>query len=136
MRYKKLRPNFYSAHLNTGKLDLKPNHTAHFFFVVENSNDKEYMRQQARELLLTPGLWFEFYGRYRNEWELAFDEMDIMLHPNMDEEEIAMTSSWTDLDSFVDTLDLALETRSIVLCDIYLLYDDEDIYKQIIEKLP
>lgn len=135
MKYEKLRPNFYSAHLYIGEINLKVNHTAHFFFIVEHSNNKEFIHKQALELLVPQCKWFEFYGRYRNEWELGFDEIDIMLHPNDEDEDIALTSSWNDIESFVDTLKFTLSTRSIVPCDIYLLYDDENIYKDVLNRL-
>ena len=92
------------------------------------------MHQQALQLLMSQCCNFEFHGACCREWELAFDEMDIMIHPN-EEDEIAITSSWEDIDDFVETLELALSLRPIVPFDVYLIYDDEAKYQMVIKKL-
>ena len=77
---------------------------------------------------------YDFYGAFSREWELAFDTTDIMLHPN-GHDNIALTSSWKELDDFIDALELALSMRPVVPFDIFLIYDDEAIYQTVLQKL-
>ena len=120
--------------LHYGKTMLKPYRQFHCFFIVEHSCNKDFMHQQALQLLMSQCCNFEFHGACCREWELAFDEMDIMIHPN-EEDEIAITNSWEDIDDFVETLELTLSLRPIVPFDVYLIYDDEAKYQMVIKKL-
>ncbi len=130
----KLRNHFYSMDLHYGKTMLKPYREFHCFFIVDHSCDKDFMRQQALQLLLSQCHNYEFHGTYCREWELAFDEVDIILHPN-DGDEISLTNSWKDIDAFVDTLELTLSLSSFVPFDVYLIYDDDAIYQAVLNKL-
>lgn len=133
--FKKLSNQFYSLNLYTGKTDFRPGHTVHCFFVVEHPFDKQFIKEQALQLLMTPCRNFDFYGAYSRQWENGFDDVDIMLHPNNEDMDIALTSQWNDLDDFVDALYLAITSRHFVPCDTYLIYDDEPLYRRVIERV-
>jgi len=133
-RCKKLNNHFYSMDLLTGKTMLAPNRNFHCFFIVEHTSDKAFIRAQALQLLMSQCKNFAFYGTYCRDWELGFDEVDMMLHPG-DDENIALTSAWDDLDSFVESLEVALSSRTFIPSDIYLIYDDEAVYKTVLQKV-
>ena len=129
-----LSNHFYSMDLFTGKTMLASNRSFHCFFIVEHSSDKTFIREQALQLLMSQCKNFEFYGTYCREWELGFDEVDVLLHPG-DDEDIALTSAWDDLDAFVESLEVALSSRTFIPSDIYLIYDDDAIYKAVLQKV-
>ena len=59
----------------------------------------------------------------------------MMLHPDDEDWNIALTTSWDNFDSFIDALELAVTSRYLVPCDIYLIYDDKETYKNTIRAL-
>ena len=101
---------------------------------MEHPCSEEFIREQALQLLMTPCRNFDFYGAYSRQWDIGFDSVDIMLHPN-NEEEFSLTSQWDDFDSFVDSLELAISCRYLVPCDIYLIYDDKKTYINVLKAL-
>ena len=135
MRYEKLRPNLYGAHLVFGKIDLNPTHRFSCFFIVQHTDDKEFIKKQAMQLLLAGCRNYDFFGEKEPLWHLGFDDVDIMLNPNSTPENVALTSGWSTLDDFVDALDLAISVRPIVPHDTYLLYDDRAIYEEVLKRL-
>lgn len=50
MKYDKLRSNLYGAHLIYGEIDLNPTHIISCFFIVEHTDDKEFIKKQAMQL--------------------------------------------------------------------------------------
>jgi len=86
-------------------------------------------------LLMTPCRNFDFYGAYSRAWDIGFDLADIMLHPNDDDEDFALTNQWDSFDGFIDALHLAISCRFLVPCDTYLIYDDEHLYRRTIDRL-
>lgn len=117
-----------------GKTMLTANRNFHCFFIVERTFDKAFIREQALQLLLSQCKNFEFYGTYCWDWEHVFDEVDVLLHPG-DDEDIALTSAWDNLDAFTESLEGALSSRSFIPSDIYLIYDDEAVYKAVLQKV-
>ena len=134
-RYRRLSNNFYSLDLHIGKTDFKYRHDILCFFLVEHPCSEEFIKEQALQLLMTPCRNFDFYGAYSKQWDIGFDSVDIMLHPDDEDWDIALTTSWDDFDSFIDALMLAISCRYFVPCDIYLIYDDEDAYKNVLKAL-
>jgi len=134
-RYVRLNNKFYSLDLYYGKTNLKPYHDFQCFFIVEHPCSEEFIHDQALALLTSQCKNFDFYGAYSKKWDIGFDLVDIQLHPNEDDMNIALTSTWESLDDFVEALELALSTRVFVPCDIYLIYDDKAIYEKVIERL-
>ena len=138
MRIEKLSNQFYGANLFYGKIDLKPTHTWSFYYVVENTTDKKVIEQEALKTVLLVNKHsreFHFYGKQAQCWENAFDLTDITMRPNATHQEIALTMVYNDLEEFIDMLQEEISVRHIVPHDTYLIYDDENVYKQILSKL-
>lgn len=134
-RQKKLNSNFYSLELFYGKAELKPFRNFQCFFIVEHPCDSDFMQQQSLMLLLTQCKEFHFYGKQSQIWENEFDLIDSQLHPADDDMDIALTSAWSTIEGFVESLEASLSERPFVPCDILLIYDDEDIYSRVLEML-
>lgn len=134
-RYQQLSNNFYSLDLHTGKTNFRTGRNVICFFLVEHPCSEEFIKEQALQLLMTPCRNFDFYGAYSKQWDIGFDLVDIMLHPNDENWDIALTTSWDDFDSFIDALKVAVTSRYLVPCDIYLIYDDKETYKKVLRAL-
>ncbi len=52
VRLEKLSNQFYEANLLYGKIGLKPTHTWSFYYVVENTADKEFIEKEALKTVL------------------------------------------------------------------------------------
>ena len=131
-RCERLRSNFYSIDLHYGKTNLLPYRDFICFFIVEHPNCKEFIRQEALQLLMSQCTHFEFYGAYSEEWGIGFSETGCMLHPSDDKAKIVR---WEDIDLFAQSLELMLSQRPFVPFDIYLIYDDEETYRVVLKKV-
>ncbi len=138
MRMEKLSNQFYGANLLYGKIDLNPTHTWSFYYVVENTINKEFIEKEALKTVLLVNEHsreFHFYGKQAQHWENAFDLADITIRPNSTDEDVALTMVYHDLDEFIDTLQEEMSARYFVPHDTYLIYDDENTYKYVLNKL-
>ena len=135
MRYEKLRPNLYSADLVCGKIDLDPSHRFSCYFIVQHTDDPEFIKKQAMQLLLAGCRNFDFFGEKEILWHNGFDDVDIMLNPDSTEETVALTMSWNTIDAFVDALDVDISASPLIPHDVYLLYDDSVIYRDVLQRL-
>lgn len=135
MKYDKLRSNLYGAHLIYGEIDLNPTHIISCFFIVEHTDDKEFIKKQAMQLMIAGCRNFDFFGKKEPLWHLGFDDVDIMLSPNSTLMNVALTSGWSLLDDFVEALNLVISVRPIVPIDTYLFYDDRAIYEEVVRQL-
>ena len=134
-RCTKLGENFFALDLYYGKTNLTSNHTFQCFFIVEHSCSEDFIREQALILLMSRCKNFDFYGNYSRQWDNGFDMVDTQLHPNNDDTNTVLTTQWDRLDDFVEAIKVAVSTRYFVPCDIYLIYDDENIYREVLGKL-
>ena len=132
MRYKILGTRFFSAELIRGKIELKPTHSFSCFFIVQHTDDKHFIKEQALQLLLAGCRIFHFFGTYASEWKCGINEARLLAFPVTTSYTTVESSAWDSLDEFIEQLRIALTTRGIVPCDYYLLYDDEKLYQQVL----
>ena len=134
-RYNKLRNNLYSADLFYGKIELKRTHGFSCFFIVEHTFDAEFIKNQAIQLLLAGCQDFHFYGKAESNWHFGVDEANIFLHSKSASETDVLISGWSILEEFADALNDVLSLRPFVPHDFYLIYDDEEIYRNVLKRL-
>ena len=134
-RYNKLGNNLYSADLLYGKIELKPTHRFSCFFIVEHTFDAEFIKDQAIQLLLAGCQSFDFYGKAESNWHLGVDEANTLLLLKSAYETDVLISGWSTLEEFADALNDVLSMRPFVPTDFYLIYDDEEIYKNVLKRL-
>lgn len=138
MKFEKLSNCFYGANLLLGSIDINPTHTWSFYYIVENTSEREIVEKEALKTILIANKHsrrFHFYGKQAQFWENSFDLADVRIRPNASYEEVALTVVYNEIDEFVDELKNEISVRSVVPHDVYLIYDDECIYKQILSKL-
>lgn len=133
--YKKLRNNLYSADLVYGKIDLKYGHTFSCYFIVRHADDLEFIEKQALQLLLAGCQSFIFWGDKASAWRQIVTRRDRILRSIPTSEATIFTSDHTELDTFSSVLFREISVRSFIPHDVYLLYDDETIYEEVLQRL-
>ena len=138
MKVEKLANQFYGVNLLLSKINLKTERAWSLYYIVENTTDKEFIEKEALQTVLLVNTYsreFHFYGKQAQLWENAFDLADVAIRPAASDEEIALTMVYRNLDDFIDNLQEEIAEREFVSRDIYLIYDDETLYKHILTKL-
>lgn len=138
MKVEKLSKQFYGVNLLLGKSNLTPERAWSLYYIVENTTDKEFIEKEALQTVLLVNTYsreFHFYGMQAQLWENAFDLADVAIRSTASDEEIALTMVYRNLDDFIDNLQEEIAERDFVSRDIYLIYDDETLYKHILTKL-
>ena len=134
-RYKKLRPNLFSADLHYGKIDIKPDHYFSCFFIVQHTDDREFIKDQAIQLLLAGCRNYDFYGEKRKIWGTGLEEAYRIVLPENSVENTIRLNRWDTIEGFVAALNKSISMRPIVLCDHFLLYDDMNIYEAVVDQV-
>ena len=120
--------NIYGVDLFTGRIAPSNSHCSELFYIVDVTNNEEFIKREALQMLLQFGQTnYFFYGKQRKLWHLVFDETDIMLNSN--KETVANTIDCSTLDELIDELKDRKHLRNIVNCDYYLIYDNEEIFE-------
>lgn len=97
--------------------------------------DKDFIKKQALQLLVAGCENFNFYGSAESIWHFIVDEVDILLNPDSTSEAVVLTSGWNSINDFVDALVREISVRAFVPHDIYLIYDDEKIFRDVLQRL-
>ncbi|MBR3419626.1 MAG: hypothetical protein IKG82_13130 [Oscillospiraceae bacterium] len=129
----RLREHFWGLDLNRGNMELTKREDMYCYFIVEHTSDSEFAYKQALSLLVAGCRNFVFYGKAEAIWHLQTDLADIQMNPEM--EEVALTSSVDSFDDFVDGLAELLSIRPFVPFHTYLIYDDREIYAEVLKRL-
>lgn len=133
-RYENLKYNIYGLNLHYGKITPKLGHNVELFYIVEHTDDEQFIRKEALQMLQQFGQSvYYFFGKNEPIWHLIFDETYILLNSNA--EGVAMTVGYDMLDDFISELDDRKHLIPFVPCDYYLIYDDEAIYQKIKQRL-
>lgn len=120
--------NIYGVDLFTGRITPSNSHCAELFYIVDTTNNEEFIKREALQMLLQFGQTnYFFYGKQSKLWHLIFDETDIMLNSN--KETVANTIDCSTLDELIDELKNRKHLRNIVNCDYYLIYDNEETFE-------
>ena len=134
-RCKKLTLNLTAANLFSGKIDLRITRDFSCFFIVNSTNNREFIEKTALDFILSGCKDFHFFGIYEPEWHLAFDLKDSMVFPNSTSETVARTSGYDSIEDFSEALHEMISVRAFVPRDYFLIYDDEELYRKIISIL-
>ena len=134
-RYKKLRPNLYSADLHYGKIDIRPDHYCSCFFIVQSTDDMEFIRDQGMQLLLAGCRHFDFSGDRRTIWQKGIEAAHgLVIAGNGGGKAICM-NVWDTIEEFAVSLNKSISLRTIIPCDHFLLYDDIGGYKTVLDAI-
>lgn len=130
-RCEKLRDNLYSAELLTGSITPVKEHIALIFYIVNNTDNGEFVENEALQIITQFGKTeYHFCGRHSELWQRIFDDTALKIYPT--DSEKVITRTYENTEKFADELREALQEKYFVPTDFYLIYDDEDMYRQIV----
>ena len=130
-RCEKLRDNLYSAELLTGSITPVKEHIALIFYIVNNTDNGEFVENEALQIITQFGKTeYHFCGRHSELWQRIFDDTAFKIYPT--DSEKVITRTYENTEKFADELREALQEKYFVPTDFYLIYDDEDMYRQIV----
>ena len=69
----RLAENFYGVDMYCGKIDLTKHRASVFFFIVEHTEDEDFISKQAVQLLTVRCRDFHFFGKQEPIWHFGFD---------------------------------------------------------------
>lgn len=130
-RCEKLRDNLYSAELFTGSITPQKEHLAEIFYIVNRTNDSEFVKKEALQMITQFGKTeYHFCGRHSELWQRIFNDTALKIYPT--DSEKVITRKYESTEKFADELSLVLQERYFVPTDFYLIYDDEEMYRQVV----
>lgn len=127
----KYKPNFYTLDLLTGKTCLLPSRIFMCFFITEQEYCEVFIREQLLSLLTSQCLYIGIYGSQSSQWGAAYDAICAQLYPRL----CCPCSVYSTIFLFKNDLHELLTTRPLVPCDIYLVYDDNTVFRQVLDLL-
>lgn len=136
-RIKQLKPNLYTADMSRGKIVIAPSTDFSCHFIVNAKENAEFIRSQAKELLLSGCKHFDFYGAKAGLWHKYFDETDVKYRTG----DVALTRIWESLEHFVENLAFDImnskdrPSDGILGKKFYILFDDSRVCREAVERL-
>ncbi len=133
-RCEKLRDNLYSAELLTGSITPQKEHLAEIFYIVNRTTDSDIVEKEALQMITQFGKTeYHFCGKHSELWQRIFNDTALKIYPTDSEKVLIRT--YENTEKFADRLNSVLQERYFVPTDFYLIYDDEEIYRQVLEML-
>lgn len=130
-RCEKLHDNLYSAELFTGSITPQKEHLAEIFYIVNRTNDSECVKKEALQMITQFGKTkYHFCGKHSELWQMIFNDTALKIYPT--DSEKVITRKYESTENFADELSSALQEKYFVPTDFYLIYDDEEMYKQVV----
>lgn len=133
-RCEKLRDNLYSAELLTGSITPVKEHSALIFYIVNNTDNGEFVENEALQMITQFGKTeYHFCGRHSELWQRIFNDTALKIYPT--DSKTVITLKYESTENFADELREALQEKYFVPTDFYLIYDDEEMYRQVVGML-
>lgn len=130
-RCEKLHDNLYSAELFTGSITPQKEHLAEIFYIVNRTNDSEFAKKEALQMITQFGKTkYHFCGKHSELWQMIFNDTALKIYPT--DSEKVITRKYESTENFADELSSALQEKYFVSTDFYLIYDDEEMYRQVV----
>ena len=130
----KLRDNLYGVKLLTGSITPVKEHIALIFYIVNNTDNGEFAENEALQMITQFGKTeYHFCGRHSELWQRIFNNTALKIYPT--DSEKVITRTYENTENFADELREALQEKYFVPTDFYLIYDDEEMYRQVVEML-
>lgn len=129
-RYEKLSERVFGLDLHYGKITPKQGHNSVFYYIVENTDDEEFIAAEALKMITGFGqTYYIFYGKYESRWHIAFDEADIKVFGI--DNDVAMTIGYDSLEDMAENIRMEMHVRAFIPTDIYIIYDDKSLYEKL-----
>ena len=112
-RCEKLRDNLYGVELLTGSITPVKEHIAQLQMITQFGKTE-----------------YHFCGRHSELWQRIFNDTALKIYPT--DSEKVVTRKYESTEKFADELSSVLQERYFVPTDFYLIYDDEEMYRQVV----
>lgn len=133
-RCEKLRDNLYGAELLAGSITPVKEHIALIFYIVNNTDNSEFVENEALQMITQFGKTeYHFCGRHSELWQRIFNDTALKICPT--DSKTVITRKYVSTENFADELREALQEKYFVPTDFYLIYDDEEMYRQVVGML-
>ena len=134
--FERLSNCFFCVNLYEGSITMKKGYNVIGLFIVEHPTESGWLAKQTVQFLTAGFYGGIFYGKQAETWQNGFiAQWSKMRAGSMLPEQLPI-AVYSDLNSFADKLRAAIRERPIIPCHTYLFYDDDDIYQQVLGRLP
>lgn len=134
LNYTVLNNRFYSANLITGGIDIRTKDENIIFIFTEHMDDDNFIYQTALKYVKMPKTSLCFFGRNAILWRMCCEALNRQVYPDQEQRRYQSYDMYNSLEDFIVELQNCLEVRELVMCDIFLLYDDEPLYKRLLQE--
>ena len=76
---------------------------------------------------------YHFCGKHSELWQMIFNDTALKIYPTDSEKVLIRT--YENTENFANELSIALQEKYFVPTDFYLIYDDEEMYRQVVGML-
>lgn len=130
-RCEKLRDNLYGVKLLTGSITPVKEHIALIFYIVNSTDNGEFVENEALQMITQFGKTeYHFCGRHSELWQRIFNDTALKIYPT--DSKKVITRTYENTENFADELREALQEKYFVPTDFYLIYDDKEMYRQVV----
>lgn len=130
-RCEKLRDNLYGVKLLTGSITPVKEHIALIFYIVNSTDNGEFIENEALQMITQFGKTeYNFCGKHSKLWQRIFNDTALKIYPT--DSKTVITRTYENTENFADELREALQEKYFVPTDFYLIYDDEEMYRQVV----
>ena len=133
LNYTVLNNRFYSANLITGGIDIRPKDENIIFILTDHVDDDNFIYQTTLKYVKMPKTSLCFYGKNAILWRMCSEALNRQVYPDQEQRRYQSYDMYSSLEDFIVEMQNCLEVRELVMCDIFLLYDDEPLYKRMLQ---
>ena len=128
-----IRPDFYSASMTTGKVNVPLGRDFICFLIVEHIDDESFILEQVDDILIAGCKGFGIYGAKEPRWHRLIDRENFEL--STDDVDIVTAAGYFSKNDFAKALFRDLNDARTEKHDVYLLYDDEKLCEEVLQKV-
>lgn len=132
LNYTVLNNRFYSANLLTGGADIRKTEKNVVFMLTENVDDDNFIYHTSLSMVKKDKTSICYFGKTAALWRMCCEALNRQLYPEQDARRYQCYDKYDTLEEFIVELLNCLETRDMALYDIFLIYDDEPLYRMVL----
>lgn len=128
-----IRPGFYTAPLTARPVKIPMGQDFICFLIVEHVDDESFIMEQSDDILIAGCKGFGIYGAKEPRWHRLIDRENYEL--STDDVDIVTTAGYYSKNDFAKALFRDLNDARTEKHDAYLLYDDEKLCEEVLQKV-
>ena len=124
-------PRVWGANLYCGEIERKSGYDLMIYFIVNKTCEAEYIEKTALQFLLDEHTNYCFFGEFADEWITEFRKVAALTNLK----HCPPFQKFVTYNEFVEKIKLDLHLRPIVPFEMYIVYDDAELYQKIKEMI-